>query len=114
MIRHGQSVDNALDDVLDTRYRRDREVDPPLTVLGKQWAQLLAEHLATGAVQEWVTDAVSGNAEPHFRQGFGITSLLCGPMYRSMQTAELVDLALGLSLQVSIDISPLGLPSRTR
>ncbi len=97
-IRHGESANNALADL------RDREVDPPLTDLGKRQARLLAEHLATGATHDWVTDPASGTSGPYLRKGFGITSLFCSPMYRSMQTAEPVGHALGLAPQVWIDI----------
>ena len=100
-IRHGQSADNALG-------WRNRQVDPPLTDLGKRQAQLLAEHLATGASQDWVGNPASGAAVPHLGGGFGITSLFCSPMYRSMQTAEPVGRALRLSPQVWIDIHELG------
>ena len=98
IIRHGESANNALADL------RDREVDPPLTDLGKRQAQLLAEHLATGATHDWVTAPASENTGPYLRKGFGITSLFCSAMYRSMQTAELVGHALGLAPQVWIDI----------
>ena len=102
IIRHGQSANNALADL------RDREVDPPLTGLGKQQAQHLAEHLATGATHDWVTDSVSGTSKPRSRKGFGITALFCSPMYRSMQTAEPVGRALGLAPHVWIDIHEQG------
>ena len=98
IIRHGQSANNALPDI------RDREVDPPLTDLGKRQAQILAEHLATGATHDWVTDPATGTGRPQFRKGFGITALYCSAMYRSMQTAEPVGHALGLAPQVWIDI----------
>ena len=95
IIRHGQSANNALADL------KDREVDPPLTGLGNQQAQFLAEHLASGATHDW---AASGNAGPRLRKGFGITSLFCSAMYRSLQTAEPVGRALGLAPQVWVDI----------
>jgi len=98
IIRHGQSANNALADL------KNREVDPPLTGLGKQQAHFLAEHLATGATHDWVTDPACGNAGPSLRKGFGITLLFCSPMYRSMQTAEPVGHDLGLAPQVWIDI----------
>ena len=102
IIRHGQSANNALPDI------RDREVDPPLTDLGRRQAHLLAEHLATGATHDWVTDPATGTAEPRLRKGFGITALFCSPMYRGMQTAEPVGRALGLAPQVWIDIHEQG------
>lgn len=102
IIRHGQSANNALPDL------RDREVDPPLTGLGKRQAQLLAEHLATGVTLDWVPAPGSGNAGPSLRKGFGITSLFCSAMYRSLQTAEPVGQALGLTPQVWVDIHEQG------
>jgi len=98
IIRHGESANNTLADL------RDREVDPPLTGLGKRQAQFLAEHLATGATQDWVTGPAFETTGPHLRRGFGITSLFCSPMYRSMQTAEPVGRALSLAPHVWIDI----------
>ena len=98
IIRHGQSANNALAD------SRNWHVDPPLTGLGKQQAQLLADHLATGDFHDWVYNPTSWTSELQLRKGFGITSLYCSPMYRSLQTAEPVGHALGLSPQVWIDI----------
>ncbi len=102
IIRHGQSANNALPDL------HDREVDPPLTDLGIRQAQLLAEHLATAATFDWVTDPAAETAGPLLRKDFGITSLYCSPMYRSMQTAEPVGQALGLAPRVWIDIHEQG------
>ena len=108
LIRHGESTDNAHVD------RGDRKVDGGLTGLGKQQSKLLAEHLATGSTIDWVGDPASINAEPHFRQGFGITSLFSSPRHRSLQTAVPVGHALGLSPQLWIDLGPLGGRGRTR
>lgn len=94
IIRHGQSINNALKD------ERDGEVDPPLTDLGKKQAQLLAQHLAADASHDPVNDPSSGTSEPYLGSDHGFTSLFCSPMYRSMQTAVPVGLALGLSPQV--------------
>ena len=102
IIRHGHSANNTLLD------QRDREVDPPLTDLGTRQAKFLAEHLANGAIHDWVTDPTSGTFELRLRTGFGITSLFCSPMYRSMLTAEQVGHALGLPPQIWIDIHEQG------
>ena len=111
LIRHGESADNAH---VDRGDRREPTVDRGLTGLGKQQSKLLAEHLATGSIIDWVGDPASVNIEPHYRQGFGITSLFCSPRHRSLQTAEPVGHVLGLSPQVWIDLGPLGGLGRTR
>ncbi len=98
IIRHGQSANNYLPDI------RTREVDPPLTDLGQQQAQILADHLANGATHDIDIDSTRGTAKPRLRMGFGITSLFCSPMYRSLQTVQPVGQALGMSPQVWTDI----------
>ena len=98
IIRHGQSANNSLSDI------RTREVDPPLTDLGEQQAQILAEHLASGATHDIDIDLARGTTKPRLRLGFGITSLFCSPMYRSLQTVQPVGQALGLAPQVWTDI----------
>ncbi len=98
IIRHGQSANNSLPDI------RTREVDPPLTDLGQQQARILAEHLANGVTHDIDIDTARGTAKPRLRTGFGITSLFCSPMYRSLQTVEPVARALGLAPHVWTDI----------
>ena len=102
IIRHGQSANNTI------AHQRDPEVDPPLTDLGIRQARLLAEHLATGATHDWISNPTAGNSELGLRKGFGITSVFCSPMYRSMQTAKPVGQALGLTPQIWIDVHERG------
>ncbi|PCI19259.1 MAG: hypothetical protein COB68_05575 [SAR202 cluster bacterium] len=97
IIRHGQSGNNALANI------RDREVDPPLTDLGKRQAELLAEHLASGETHDRIT-ADTGNTKYQLRQGFGITSLFTSAMYRSLQTVQPVAMALGMAPKIWVDI----------
>jgi broad specificity phosphatase PhoE len=91
IIRHAQSTNNALTN------REDRGCDPPLTELGRQQADLLAQHLAA-AVQR----------EPSTEPGYGITHLYCSPMWRALQTTQLLGEALDLTPEVWIDIHECG------
>ena len=84
LIRHGQSTNNALAD------ERERVCDPPLTELGWRQSERLAEHLADG------------------RRGYGITRLYTSPMWRALQTAKLVGQALGLPVEVWIELHESG------
>ena len=102
LIRHGQSATNALENI------RDRLLDPPLTELGQDQAEILAQHLAKGTTHDVITSANMGTAKPQVRQGYGITSLYCSPMYRSLQTALPVAQALGLTPELWIDIHERG------
>ena len=98
IIRHGQSTNNALED------ETQREVDAPLTDLGKQQAELLAAYLADGHNRDrWVNPA-TGYSRPDDDKGFGVTHLYCSAMYRSLQTTQPIARALGLRPEVWIDI----------
>ncbi len=96
IIRHAQSVNNALAD------ERQRVCDPALTELGQRQADLLAGHLAGGhdlhPIYPW-QPSISSNG-----RGYGITRLYTSAMRRSLQTARPVGRALGLRPEVWIDI----------
>ena len=98
IIRHGQSGNNSLSDL------REREVDPPLTDLGKRQAQILANHLASGNTHDVSARSTTNPSKTQLRKGFGITSLFCSPMYRSLQTGQPIGQALGLVPHIWIDI----------
>ena len=102
IIRHAESGNNSLSD------NRDRVVDPPITELGERQAEILAQHLATGATQDLIPGAAPGSARAQERKGFGITSLYCSPMLRSLQTTHPIMEALGLIPQVWVDIHERG------
>jgi len=102
LIRHGQSANNSLGDI------RNREVDPPLTDLGQQQANILAQHLATGLTHDVIISPIMGTSNPQVREGYGITYLYCSPMYRSLQTARPVAQALGLAPELWIEIHERG------
>jgi 2,3-bisphosphoglycerate-dependent phosphoglycerate mutase len=84
LIRHGQSTNNTLTDQL------DRLCDPPLTELGRRQSERVAEHLADS------------------RRGYGITRLYVSPMWRALQTARLIGQALGLAVEVWIEVHETG------
>lgn len=109
LIRHAQSVNN-------TRPIEDHVPDPPLTALGEQQAQHLAEFLAAGR-----------HVAPYDEHNGDITALYCSAMHRSLQTANLLREAAGISPEVWVDIHEhggmfsrngnndfIGLPGKTR
>jgi 2,3-bisphosphoglycerate-dependent phosphoglycerate mutase len=107
IIRHAQSSNNALPD------ERCRVHDPLLTGLGWRQAELLAQHLAHGVSREpghpMTTPGTVGNSPKGLQAaGYGITRLFCSPMWRSLQTAQVVGPALGLTPEVWIDIHEQG------
>ena len=102
IIRHGESINNRLDDHLDyNTYMQQRSPDPALTELGERQAKAVADHLATATV-----------AEHHRGQkgvaGYGITRIYCSAMLRAMQTAQPIQQALGIHPEVLIDIHEQG------
>ncbi len=104
VIRHAQSTNNALID------QSTRVADPPLTELGMRQAETLAQHLATGRDPAdlphiaWAYNMSNPRSEP----GYGITRLLCSPMWRSLQTAQPIARMLGLQTEIWVDIHEVG------
>ena len=92
LIRHGQSANNlrkqALAEHLDTApaAAAPRMADPPLTDLGELQARLAGESL----------------------RDEGITTLYCGPMLRTLQTAQIVGAVLDLSPHVFVGLHEWG------
>ena len=95
LVRHGQSYNNELYER--TKASAGRMIDPHLTDIGVQQAQLVARHLAT---QE---DMPSLSAEP-----FGITHIYCSAMLRALQTAQPISDTLGLTPEVWVDVHESG------
>ncbi len=118
ILRHGQSTNNALTD------QRDRVCDPPLTKLGERQAEILARHLDAGQEPSSPNSGSVGQDSQNRR----VTRLYCSPMWRALQTARPIGLAIGLMPEVWIDIherggvfldhgdgrGPLGYPGKTR
>jgi 2,3-bisphosphoglycerate-dependent phosphoglycerate mutase len=73
-------------------------------------AETLAQHLSTGRDLAdlphiaWAYNMPNPRCEP----GYGITRLLCSPMWRSLQTAQPIARALGLQAEVWVDIHEIG------
>ena len=92
LIRHGQSANNrrkqALAEHPDTAPAAavTRMADPPLTDLGELQARLAGESL----------------------RDEGITTLYCGPMLRTLQTAQIVGAVLDLSPHVFVGLHEWG------
>ena len=89
-IRHAQSVNNALWD--STGSSKGRSMDPFVTEIGLQQAELLAQFLSqTGQVQ-----AGSDPRDPQNIAGFGITHVYSSLMERAVYTASRIAKALDL------------------
>ena len=91
LIRHGQSANNLRKQALaepgdSPAASAPRMADPPLTDLGKLQARLAGEALREE----------------------GITRLYCGPMLRTLQTAQIVGAALDLSPHVFVGLHEWG------
>ena len=86
LVRHGQSANNLREQALAEHPGATvapRMAEPPLTDLGELQARLAGESLREE----------------------GITTLYCGPMLRTLQTAQIVGAALNLSPTCSSDFT---------
>ena len=93
IIRHGQSANNALEDV------KDRVADPPLTDSGEKQAELVAAYVAEGR-HLLLSDRTSGRPL--------LDHLYCSPMLRTLQTVQPIGKALGMGPEVWVDIHEWG------
>lgn len=98
IIRHAQSVNNALAD------QWQRVSDPDLTELGYKQAEIVADHLANGFDPEYRFGASDEETTLRRRHSYNITHLYCSAMYRALLTAQPIGKALGLAPQVWVDI----------
>ena len=93
IIRHGQSGNNALEDVT------KRSKDPLLTEIGEQQAECVGPYLGAG---QHLDVAEKQNGRPF------LDRLYCSPMIRTLQTARPIGRALGLAPEVWVDIHEQG------
>jgi 2,3-bisphosphoglycerate-dependent phosphoglycerate mutase len=93
IIRHGQSGNNALEDV------SLRTHDPLLTETGEKQAEIVGPFLAAGG---HLTLAERQNGRAF------LDHLYCSPMIRTLQTAQPIGQALGLAPEVWVDIHEQG------
>lgn len=99
LIRHGQSVNNAL---MEDQYLR--VADPELTDIGKLQAQRLAEYLATALNHDALVRHQPDAPERQQHHAYGLTHLYCSAMHRALQTAQPIAQALGVPTRVWLDI----------
>ena len=81
-IRHGQSDNNVIAIENDAEYLSQRFIDPELTPIGEEQAQVVGETLAQPFTQ--------GVYNPHNRFGFGLTHLYCSLMIRAVSTGTAI------------------------
>ncbi len=98
IIRHAQSANNVLID------ETQRTHDPILTEIGKQQADILAQHLFDGPNHDPYMDPRTGYSQPEDHNGIPITHLYCSAMYRSLQTAAPVAKALGVPVEIWLEL----------
>ncbi|RMG87453.1 MAG: histidine phosphatase family protein [Chloroflexi bacterium] len=102
IIRHAQSENNALWHASDDKnhYHNGRSADPALTPIGRQQAELLAEHLAhSKRVMRPATMRLAN---------YDIHRIFVSPMRRTLETARPVAEALGIAPEVHTDIHEAG------
>lgn len=99
LIRHGQSVNNALmeDQLL-------RVADPELTEIGKRQAEHLANYFATATNRDQLVRLRADDPERQQQHPFRIDHLYCSAMHRALQTAYPLARAMNVKTEVWIDI----------
>ncbi len=103
IIRHGESVNNFLNDQYPyDEYMAKRTPDPELSELGWRQANAVATHLATATVAEHHHTVLQESAV------YGITHIYCSAMIRAMQTAQPIAEALGIQPEVWLDLHEQG------
>ena len=90
-IRHAQSENNLL--WQRTGYSKERSEDPRLTVVGRQQAHLLAQHLRGPD-----PSMAAQGRDPQNVAGFGLTHLYSSLMVRAVDTGTIIARVLGLPL----------------
>ena len=90
LIRHAQSENNALWEYSGSNLGRN--MDPELTMLGRQQAEALARYLASDQANPETTD------DPQNRSGFGLTHLYCSLMVRAVATGAVIARRLNIPL----------------
>ncbi|MBL8147967.1 MAG: histidine phosphatase family protein [Anaerolineae bacterium] len=97
IIRHAQSVNNAMPD------DQQRVPDAPLTELGHEQAQRLAEYLRDGRNRDPWYNPSTGYSRLEHEADWGITHLYASPMTRALQTCQPIAAALGLQPNVWVE-----------
>ncbi len=103
LIRHGQSVNNALFDDVQLRVS-----DPDLTDLGWKQAEQAAEHLAQAMNPDEFVPLGADALERKTHIPYRFTHLYCSPMRRAIQTAQPLAKALGLKPEIHPAVHEIG------
>jgi 2,3-bisphosphoglycerate-dependent phosphoglycerate mutase len=96
LLRHAQSVNNAIYLNDPDNFQSRRQHDPGLTDIGFQQAEYAAQHLA---------EAIDSVQE---QEPFGITHVYCSPMQRTLLTAQPIAEKLNVVPEVWRDIHEIG------
>jgi 2,3-bisphosphoglycerate-dependent phosphoglycerate mutase len=99
IIRHAQSVNNALLEDITLRVR-----DPELTEVGHKQAQFLAQYLSNGINLEDLVTYPADAVERTHHHPYQFTHLYCSAMHRSMQTARPVADALSMPPEIWVEV----------
>ena len=93
LVRHGQSLNNALAEQSSTSYEQERIADAPLTALGRVQAATLAPVLAAAAARRAVTVGAPTQNSTTPRETPApappLLSVYCSAMDRALETASL-------------------------
>lgn len=101
LIRHAQSMNNATM----LLNEKEREFDPPLTPIGFEQADRLAQHIRDGYNPDGVFDRMmAGDPDARSVRGFSFTRLYCSPMYRSLLTTRPIAEVTGLQPEIWVGI----------
>lgn len=104
-LRHGESVNNALEGTPD--YLSVRDSEPDLTEYGQKQANRAAEFLS-GRLHAGETPPPETAHNPYSGDGFGITHIYSSPHLRALRTAAPTADSLGLPVTVYEDIHEAG------
>lgn len=100
LVRHAQATNNVVGAPF--------TYEPSLTPWGARQAKSLAQYLADNALPHLAKRTPRERLADEGRTGFAITHLYCSPMWRSLQTAEILAPLLKLTPEVWIDIHERG------
>lgn len=104
-LRHGESVNNALEGAPD--YLSARDSEPDLTDYGRKQAERTAEFIAGKLGNGEITPPESAH-NPYSGAGFGITHIYSSPHLRALRTAAPTADSLALPVTVYEDIHEAG------
>ncbi len=103
LVRHAQSVNNANVDNPTLRV-----ADPPLTNLGQQQAQHLADFFKTQTEVDRASDTMAWRYGGYEHMRFFFSHIVSSPMLRSLQTAQVLARELQLPAAVWVELHERG------